>query len=105
MPSVDENEDGARAIIMEEGIATWIFNHAAKRNFYAGVETGRIEYSVLKQIQSLIEGYEVEKCPLWQWEEAILNGFQVFRGLHEHRSGTVTADLNNRTLTFTPSGK
>jgi len=31
--AVDENEDGARAMIIEEGIATWIFNHAKKRDF------------------------------------------------------------------------
>ena len=27
-PDKDENEDGARAMIIEEGIATWIFDHA-----------------------------------------------------------------------------
>ncbi len=35
-PEIDENEDGARANIIEEGIATWIFNHASKRNFFEG---------------------------------------------------------------------
>ncbi|MEN2469325.1 hypothetical protein [Burkholderia sp. GS2Y] len=33
-PKLDENEDGARAAIIEEGIATWIFNHADHHDFY-----------------------------------------------------------------------
>jgi NTP pyrophosphatase (non-canonical NTP hydrolase) len=29
-PEIDENEDGARANIIEEGISTWIFNHGVR---------------------------------------------------------------------------
>ncbi len=29
-PKIDEAEDGARAILIEEGVATWIFNHATQ---------------------------------------------------------------------------
>ncbi|MCF5775529.1 hypothetical protein GIV40_00305 [Pseudomonas poae] len=99
-PSIDENEDGARAMIIEEGIATWIFNHAKRRNFYKGIEVGSLEYGLLKQIQSMVEGYEVYQCPLWQWELAILKGFEVFRKLRTDRSGTVVVDMLNHQLTF-----
>ena len=49
-----------------------------------------------------VRGYEVDDVPLWQWEATILNGYRVFRKLREHRGGTVTLDLVNRTLCYDP---
>lgn len=99
-PAIDENQDGARAIIIEEGIATWIFNHAANQKMFADVRPLSLDYSVLKQIRSMVQGYEVEAAPMWQWEEAILNGFAVFRQLYKERRGTVLVDMTEHSLTF-----
>lgn len=102
-PQLDENEDGARAIIIEEGIATWIFNHAKRRKLYADVEDGRLDYGLLRQVRSMVEGFQVAECPLWQWEKAILEGFRIFRELYDRRGGTVIADLKKHTLTYRPA--
>lgn len=99
-PEVDENEDGARASIIEEGISTWIFNHGVRNNYFRNV--GSLDYGLLKAVHELARGYEVENRPLWQWERAILEGFRVFRDLRHHRGGSVTIDLNLRTITFEP---
>jgi NTP pyrophosphatase (non-canonical NTP hydrolase) len=99
-PDVDENQDGARAIIIEEGIATWIFNHAHRRDDFSDATIGRLDYKMLKQVLDMVEGYEVAQCPMWQWERAILDGFQVFRQLREAGGGAVHVDLINRTLVF-----
>ena len=99
---LDENEDGARAAIIEEGIATWIFNHAKHRNHYSDVSEGSLDYGLLKQIGSMVHGYEVSDCALWQWERAILEGFSVFRQLQDHRCGTIEVDMNAHTLKFMP---
>jgi NTP pyrophosphatase (non-canonical NTP hydrolase) len=100
-PDVDENEDGARAMIIEEGIATWIFNHARdKGEFFAKVAEGKLEYGLLKQVQAMVSGYEVDRCPLWQWEKAILDGFQVFRQLREKRGGIVTVKMQDHSITY-----
>lgn len=103
-PQLDENEDGARAIILEEGIATWIFNHAkgGERKLYADMTPGRLDYSLLKQVRSMVDGLMVADCPLWQWENAILDGFRVFRELYHHKGGTVIVDLKRHTLSFKP---
>lgn len=102
-PAIDENEDGARAIIIEEGIATWIFNHAKERgDYFAGVPKGRLEFGLLKQVRSMVKGYKVHECPSWQWEQAILRGFDVFRTLRQHGRGIVLVDMNARTLAFEP---
>lgn len=102
---IDENEDGARAMIIEEGIATWIFNHAKEQNFYADDQHRSLDYGILKQINNMVQGYEVQKCQLWQWEKAIMTGFSVFRQLQEHRGGTVIVDVLQHTMDFVPPTK
>lgn len=100
-PSKDENEDGARAMIIEEGIATWIFNHAQNDDTdYADIKVGELPYSLLKQIASMVAGYEVESRPAWQWEQAIIDGFIVFRQLKTHRQGVIRVDMDNHTIEF-----
>ncbi|HDS1563606.1 MazG nucleotide pyrophosphohydrolase domain-containing protein [Stenotrophomonas maltophilia] len=98
-PALDENEDGARAIIIEEAISTWMFN-IGREHLFAGVRLEKFPYSVLKQVQSLVKGYEVEACQPWEWANAILMGFEVFRTLKEKRGGYVVADLNARRITY-----
>lgn len=95
-PNIDENEDGARAILIEEGVSTWIFNHAVRLKYFSTIQS--LDYSLLKAVKELVQGYEVEICPLWLWEEAILEGFKVFRFLQEHRKGLVIADLSQRKI-------
>jgi len=97
-PKIDEAEDGARAILIEEGIATLVFHRALRLNHFASISS--LDYSLLKLIPEFVSGYEVEQCPLWQWEQAILDGFSVFRKLQLHRRGIVTADLGQRTISF-----
>jgi NTP pyrophosphatase (non-canonical NTP hydrolase) len=101
-PNLDENQDGARAMIIEEGLATWIFNHAHRRDHYATTSPGKLEYGLLKQVQDMVKGYEVDACPLWQWEKAILEGFNVFRQLKgaKNGSGTIHVSMTEHTLTF-----
>lgn len=98
LPSVDENQDGARAILIEEGIATFVFARALERQLFENQT--QVSYDLLKTIQAFVVGYEPERCSLWQWERAILVGFEVFRQLQKHRRGYVTADLTNHALTF-----
>jgi NTP pyrophosphatase (non-canonical NTP hydrolase) len=95
---IDENEDGARAILIEEGISTWVFNHAIKLDFFSNIKT--LDYSLLKAVKQQVSGYEVQSCPLWEWELAILEGYKVFRELRRARKGWVVADMNQRSLEF-----
>jgi len=93
---VDEQQDGARAIITEEGISNWIFAHGLRHQAFAGVDS--VDFNLLKTIRQMVKGYEVEICPLWMWEEAILQGFAAFRQLKANRGGVVIADTETRTL-------
>jgi NTP pyrophosphatase (non-canonical NTP hydrolase) len=97
-PKIDETQDGARAILIEEGVSTWVFNHATRMNYFAGVSS--LDFSLLKAVRGLVSGYEVEQRPLWQWERAILEGYKAFRELRARRKGLIVADLTSHTLTF-----
>ena len=98
LPKVDENEDGARANLIEEGLATWIFETAKRHQFFAN--TPQLGLDLLKAVKNFVRGYEAEQLPLWLWERAILQGYTVFRQLQVHRRGIVTADLSRRELRF-----
>ena len=78
-------------------MATWIFNHAIRLNYFAEIQA--LDYTLLKAVRELITGYEVESCPMWLWEKAILDGFRAFCFLREHRRGLVITDLVERRLT------
>ena len=97
-PRMDENQDGARARIMEEAVSAVVFSRAKETSYYDGID--HVDYDLLKTISEFVRGFEVEKVPLWQWEDAILNGYRVFRSLRDNRGGTVSVDLINRDLRY-----
>jgi len=97
-PAVDEAQDGARAVLIEEGVTTWIFGQAQRLNFFEGLKPGDLPLDMLKHVREFVAGYEAAECPLWLWEEAILQGYVAFRFLQKHRRGRLTVDLANRQL-------
>jgi NTP pyrophosphatase (non-canonical NTP hydrolase) len=97
-PKTDENEDGARANLIEEGLTTWIFETAKRHHFFAN--TPQLGFDLLKAVKNFVRGYEADQIPLWLWERAILQGYAVFRRLQIERRGIVTADLTKRELRF-----
>jgi NTP pyrophosphatase (non-canonical NTP hydrolase) len=100
-PDIDEQQDGARAAITEEGISNWIFAHGLRHEAFEDVDS--LDFALLRTIVQMVRGYEVEVRPPWMWERAILEGFRVFRLLREHRGGYVVADLEKRSLAFEPA--
>jgi MazG C-terminal domain len=95
---VDENEDGARANLIEEGLTTWIFETAKRHNFFAN--TPKLGLDLLKDVKQFVRGYEAEKLPMWLWESAILQGYSVFRALQKERCGAVVMDMRKRSISF-----
>lgn len=96
----DEVQDGARAILIEEGISTWIFNQAQRQSFFKNIRRGELSFDLLKNVRKFVRGYEAEKCPLWLWEEAILQGYDAFRFLKEYRRGRVRIDMQKHQLSI-----
>ncbi len=95
---VDENQDGGRAIVIEEGLTAYIFACAKELNFFEGQDS--ISFDILKTIGNFVRGYEVERCPLKLWEYAILQGYTVFRLLCENSGGVVVGNRESRTISY-----
>jgi NTP pyrophosphatase (non-canonical NTP hydrolase) len=98
IPTADEAEDGARAILIEEGIATWVFGQAKQLDYLSGVKHGELSFDILKTIRQFIAGYEPQSSPLWLWEDAILQGYAAFRFLKQKRRARLHIDMIKRKL-------
>jgi NTP pyrophosphatase (non-canonical NTP hydrolase) len=106
--AIDEAEDGARAQIVEEMIVKLTHSYAVSVDPVELLSGQRhVSMDLLKQIESLADGLEVAGnrvrptgCKLWEWERAILVGYELFGKLRHHMGGRVRLDLNARTATF-----
>jgi hypothetical protein len=99
-PAIDENEDGARAAALEEAISALVFSRAKMMRYFE--DATQVDYDLLKSIQEMIQGYEVQSIPVWQWEHAILEGYRVFRLLTQNQGGAVKWDLHAHRLDCVP---
>ena len=97
-PKFDEEQDSGRAIVVEEGVAAWIFSRAKELNFFENQE--KVSLGILKTIGEFVSGYEVEKCPLKLWEKAILEGYAVFRQLKANQGGWIIGNREQRTIKY-----
>ena len=97
-PVVDAIEDGGRAIVIEEGITAYIFAVAHERSFFEGVD--HIESKVLERLLDMTSGLEVRSRSGYEWERAVLTGFEVWRAVCLFDGGVVKGDLRARTLEF-----
>lgn len=97
-PGVEHVQDGGRAIVAEEGIALLVYSVAEKHCLYKDVS--HVDTWLLDVIGRMVEGYEVEDRSPYEWEYAILSGYEVFRELVEHAGGIVSCNLDERTIRY-----
>ncbi|MGL5825263.1 MAG: nucleoside triphosphate pyrophosphohydrolase family protein [Nocardioides sp.] len=97
-PDTDENEDGGRAIVIEEGIAALVFGYASQHNMLENIT--RVDQKLLDTIQMVTGQLEVGARSQANWEAAILQGFEVFRQLVAHQGGRVHFDSDAGQLRF-----
>jgi NTP pyrophosphatase (non-canonical NTP hydrolase) len=97
-PKVDEVEDGGRAGAIEEGISALVFDYAKDHSFLENVD--HVDYGILRTIKQLTRHVEVAERSEFQWEDAILKGFSVWRKFQHYRRGVIIGDLKQRTIEF-----
>lgn len=95
---VDEVEDGGRAKAIEEGISALIFTYAKDYGWLQGKAS--VGSELLRTIKSMTAHLEVARCSTGDWENAIVQGFAVWREIKKRGGGTIVADLDKRTLTI-----
>ena len=59
-----------------------------------------VDTTLLKLVQRLVKDLEVNECSAKQWENTIINSYQVFNKLIENDGGRVLVSKKNRMLTF-----
>ncbi len=97
-PEIDENEDGARAAIIEEAISLYIYGHAKNHGLLKYSES--IDTEILNTVKQLVSQIEVGDCTARQWELAILGSYKVFNFLKENDGGRVLVSKKNRKLHY-----
>ncbi|GGO92904.1 hypothetical protein GCM10011584_30390 [Nocardioides phosphati] len=98
VPTIDDNEDGARAVFAEEGLAAILAKQAFVNDDY--LEVRKVPEELLELIASVTDDLEVSILSVWLWAEAICQGFQVLRLLALNRGGFVLADLDAGQLRY-----
>ena len=97
-PLLDEVEDGGRAAVIEEGVVALVFDYARRHHFLDGVAA--IDSQLLRTIKDMTSHLEVRQCTTGEWEQAILQGFDVWRAVLTSRGGCIAVDLDARSITF-----
>lgn len=97
-PLLDEVEDGGRAAVIEEGVAALAFDYARRHRMLEGV--GVLDFQLLRTIKDMTSHLEVKQCSTGEWEQAILQGFTVWRAVLAARGGRITVDLDRRRIDY-----
>jgi len=98
-PKTDEVEDGGRAVAIEEGISALVFAYAQEHSFLEGVSV--VDWGVLRTCQEMAAHLEVSTRTLYEWEQAILCGYKVWRSVRDNGGGTIKCSLTAREFTYT----
>ena len=97
-PLLDEVEDGGRAAVIEEGVAALAFDYARRHYMLEGVSV--LDFQLLRTIKDMTSHLEVSQCTTGEWEQAILQGFKVWRDVLAARGGRIAVDLDQRRIDF-----
>jgi NTP pyrophosphatase (non-canonical NTP hydrolase) len=98
-PATDENEDGGRAIVIEEGVAALVFAYASQHDM--GSTIHRLDQRLLDTIEMIVGPLEVGVRTHAEWEAAILAGLAAFRALVENDGGFVLFNADTGVFEFT----
>jgi NTP pyrophosphatase (non-canonical NTP hydrolase) len=110
---IDEIEDGARAQIVEEAVIKAIHSEGIRlARLTVDTKTSNqmklfpvrtdISSRFLNIIRSFVADLEASKNRHWEWEDAIIQGHQIFYDLRQEGQGTITIDLDKRLIAFRP---
>lgn len=100
VPRVDIVEDGARALVTEEGVSAVVFGYG--RDYSMFEKSTSVNYEVLRTVRSMVAPFEVRTRPLSDWEHTILTCFAAWRELIKHAGGTIIGDSEAKSLRFEP---
>lgn len=95
---VDDAEDGGRAQVVEEAIVAAAYIYAEDHAFLAGATT--VGQQLIRHIERMTRKLEVRDRLAWEWDRALLSGFEVWRELMRNGGGCVVGNLKAPSLEF-----
>jgi len=98
-PDVDEVEDGARAMIVEEAVVAFVYANAERNGFYE--HSKHVDSDLLATVKRMVRPFEVSRRSARDWEHAILQGYSAFRRVRDRKEGRLELDLDGATIRFT----
>jgi NTP pyrophosphatase (non-canonical NTP hydrolase) len=101
-PEIDEDQDGGRAIVVEEAAAAHAYAYARRHNLLDGINA--VDFETLRTIRDITKPFEVSVRTSVEWQTAIVEGFRIFRLLLLNGGGTVNCNLVSRTMEFVAPG-
>lgn len=101
-PMTDENEDGGRAVVIEESVAALVFAYASQHDMGGTID--RLDQRLLDTIEMVVGPFEVGVRTHAEWEAAILAGLTAFRDLVENDGGFVVFDADAGIFKFEATG-
>lgn len=98
--SIDEVEDGARALVTEEGVSAVVFAYASDHSMLE--DASSVDYELLRTIKVMVRPFEVRTRLYHEWERTILASFRIWRLMMAKRGGTFIGDAVTGELHYQP---
>jgi len=95
---VADAEDGGRAQVIEEAIVAAAYVYASDHSFLLGLPS--VDWHLLRHIKQLTSSLEVRNISTWEWNDALLRAFDIWRQLREHGGGIVRGNLMTGSIEF-----
>ncbi len=95
---MDEVEDGARAIILEEALTALVYEHAREVAFFKDEQC--VPFELLKLIERITGALEVSRATYDLWNQAILVGYAAWRSVNENKGGYLKCDMTKKELRY-----
>jgi hypothetical protein len=85
-------------VILEELVIAYVYGNARERKYYQGVK--HLDSEMLSTIKRIVCHLEVGTRKTMDWEDAIFQGYAVFRHLLDKREAFLQVDMRKRKLTI-----
>ena len=92
--SKDENQDGGRAIVIEEGIAALVFEYGSDNGLSNGKKI--IDDELLTTIRQMVRRLEVADRSSYEWQNSVLLAWKIFSYLKRKKGGRVICNLDKQ---------
>ena len=96
--TIDEVEDGGRAIVIEEGVSALVFSYASRHRMLARIQV--LDYPLLRTIKQMTEHLEVRVRTEADWERTILKAYDVWREAIPFGGGRIAFDSDAGVFAF-----